>query len=267
MTQGESLRRQLEEEYLRAFLHHRYVPVLVPSGQAVGDVIASLDGNYVARADECFTGLVPREAPGTLPRLDLSWSAAAELALGVDAIASAEAQGSIENRVQLTFEGVTVRSASLVQLRARVKPSVLPEVALMLAADLVTFDRAPDWLLLSQVVYATPTVRVKRARGGTAKADLGFLGRLFGGAVKARGGGQLNLAQEAEIRAPQPVPVAFRPARVRVTQEIAGSYMAVTAAAFNPNDEAHRHALADWAMRSMRPVSTTPITPPPPTRP
>ena len=49
-------------------------------------MITRLDGTYIARGDECFPGLVPREAPSTLTAVDVSWNAAAQLSLGVEAV-------------------------------------------------------------------------------------------------------------------------------------------------------------------------------------
>src|SRR5205823_3642947 len=123
-------------------------------GQDVGDVIARLDGSYVARGDECFPGLVPREARSNLTAVDVSWKAAAELALGVETVAAAEAQGHLENRVQVHFEDVRSRSASLMQLRQHVKSDVAPEVAMLLTADSAEFEKAPDWLLIGEVLTA-----------------------------------------------------------------------------------------------------------------
>ncbi|HYZ32907.1 MAG TPA: hypothetical protein VE684_11585 [Crenalkalicoccus sp.] len=254
--QATAPRARLEQEYSAAFLPYGLVPVLLPRGQDVGDVIASLDGGFVARADECFKDLVPREAESSLTAVDVSWNAAAQIALGVEAVAAAEAQGRAEDRVQVRFEQVTSRSASLAQLRSHVRPGVLPEVTLLLAADAVEFERAPDWLLVSEVLSAVTVVRVARARGGGGKAELSFLGRLFGAAAKAEGGGNLASAERAEIRTQHALPVAFRPARVRVTAEIAGAFRAASGEEFNARDEAHRRALGDWVMRQLQPVGS-----------
>jgi hypothetical protein len=162
-------RARLEHEYVAAFLPYGLVPVLLPRGQDVGDVIARLDGGYIARGDECFLGLVPREVSSSLTAVDVSWKAAAELALGVEAVAAAEVQGHVENRVQVRFEQVRSRSASLTQLRQHVKSGVVPEVAMLLTADSVEIEKAPDWLLIGEVLTAVTVVRVTRSRAAGAR--------------------------------------------------------------------------------------------------
>jgi len=235
---------------------------MLPRGQDVGDVISSLDGSFMARADECFSGLVPREEPSTLPAIDVSWNAAAQIALGVEAVAAGEARGSAEDRVQVRFEKVSSRAASLTHLRQHVRPRVLPEVARLLAADAVEFERAPDWLLIGEVLTAVTLVRISRSRSGGGKASLGFLERLFGRAAKAEGGGDLTSASVATVVTETPLRIAFRPARIRVTNEIAGAFRSASAEAFDANDEAHRQSLGAWAERSIRPIGTgVPPTP------
>jgi hypothetical protein len=263
--QTENPRLRLQQEYVAAFVPYGLVPILLPRGQDVGDVISGLDGSYMARADECFSGLVPREEPSTLPAIDVTWNAAAQIALGVESVAAGEARGQAEDRVQVRFEQVSSRAASLTHLRQHVRPQVLPEVALMLAADAVVFERAPDWLLIGEVFTAITTVRVSRSRSGGGKASLGFLERLFGRAAKAEGGGDLTSASVATIVTETPLPIAFRPARVRVTSEIAGAFRSISAEAFDANDEAQREALGAWAARmlTLKPIGTgVPTTPP-----
>lgn len=252
--QADVPRARLEHEYAAAFLPYGLVPVLLPRGQDVGDVIARLDGGYVARGDECFPGLVPREASSSLTAVDVSWSAAAQLALGVEAVVAAEAQAHVENRVQVRFEQVRSRSASLTQLRQHVKSGVVPEVAMLLTADSVEFEKAPDWLLIGEVLTAVTVVRVTRSRAAGGKADLSFLQRIFGAGAKAKVGGDLAKDETAEIRTMEPLPVAFRPARVKVTPEIAGEFRDLSLSQFDANNEAQRGALSAWVARSLPPI-------------
>jgi hypothetical protein len=261
--QTESSRLLLQKEYIAAFVPYGLVPILLPRGQDVGDVISGLDGGFMARANECFSGLVPQEELSTLPAIDVTWNAAAQIALGVEAIAAGEAQGRAEDRVQVRFEKVSSRTASLTHLRQHVRSRVLPEVARLLAADAVEFLRAPDWLLIGEVLTAVTVVRVSRSRSAGGKASLGFLERLFGRAAKAEGGGDLTSASVATIVTETPLPIAFRPARVRVTNEIAGAFRGVSTAAFDANDEAHRKAFADWAARTVRPIGSGVLPTPP----
>jgi hypothetical protein len=251
-SQADVARARLEQEYAAAFLPYGLVPVLLPRGQDVGDVIAQLDGTYIARGDECFPGLVPREVSSVLTAVDVSWNAAAQLALGVEALAAAEAQGHVDNRVQVRFEQVRSRSASLTQLRLHVKPAVMPEVALLLTEDLKGLEKAPDWLLIGEVLTAVTVVRVTRSRATGAKADLSFLQRMFGATAKV--GGDLAKDETAEIRTTEPVPVAFRPVRVKVTPEIAGNFRDLSLSEFNVQDEAHLKALTAWVMYTVAPV-------------
>jgi hypothetical protein len=244
--------------------------VLLPRGQDVGDVIARLDGGYIARGDECFPGLVPREARSNLTAVDVSWNAAAQLALGVEAVAAAEAQGRLENRVQVRFEQVLSRSASLTQLRQHVKSAVVPEVALLLTAGPTEFEKVPDWLLIGEVLTAVTVVRVTRSRAAGGKADLTFLQRIFGAGAKAKVEGDLAKEETAEIRTMEPLPVAFRPARIKVTPEIAGEFRDLLFSEFDANNEAHLEALSAWVARHLAPIgSNVPVGKrrPPPSNP
>jgi hypothetical protein len=244
-------RARLEREYASAFLPYGLVPVLLPRGQDVGDVIERLDGSYITRGDECFPGLVPREASSNLTAIDVSWSAAAQLALGLDAVAAAEAQGRMEDRVQVRFERVRSRSASLTQLRQQLKPDVVPKVARLLAEKMAEFETAPDWLLIGEVLTAVTVVRVTRSRAAGGKADLSFLQRIFGAGAKAKVGGALAKDETAEIRTTEPLPVAFRPVRVKVTPEIAGEFRDLSLIEFDPNNEEQREALGKWFERAL----------------
>ena len=256
MPQADVPRARLEHEYAAAFLPYGLVPVLLPRGQDVGDVIARLDGSYIARSEECFPGLVPREAPSSLTAVDVTWTAAAQLALGVEAVAAAEAQGRLENRVQVRFEQVRSRSASLTQLRQHVKPAVVPEVALLLTADAKELEKAPNWLLIGEVLTAVTVVRVTRSRAAGGKADLSILQRIFGAGAKAKVSGDLAKEETAEIRTTEPVPVAFRPARVKVTPEIAGEFRDLSLSEFDANNEAQREALSDWVSLAIAPIGS-----------
>jgi hypothetical protein len=247
--QADVPRSRLEHEYVAAFLPYGLVPGLLPRGQDVGDIIARLDGNFIARGDECFPGLVPREADSTLTAVDVSWNAAAELALGVEAVVAAEAKGHLENRVQVRFEQVRSRSASLTQLRERLKAGVVPGVEKLLAANWVEFEAAPDWLLIGEVLTAVTVVRVTRSRAAGGKADLSFLQRIFGTGAQAKVGGDLAKDETAEIRTTEPLPVAFRPARVKVTAEIAGEFRGLF-----DDDEAQRKALGVWVAAALPPI-------------
>lgn len=255
-SQADVARSRLEQEYAAAFLPYGLVPILLPRGQGVGDILARLDGSYIARGDECFPGLIPREASSSLTAVDVSWNAGAQLALGLDHVAAANAQGHVENRVQVRFEQVRSHSASLTQLRQHLKPGVAPGVAQLLAADMTDFEKSPDWLLIGEVFTSITVVRVTRSRAAGGKADLSFLQRLFGAGAKATVGGDLAKDEAAEIRTTEPLPVAFRPARVKVTADIAGDFRSVSFEQFDKNDEAHRKALGEWVMASLAPIGT-----------
>lgn len=258
-------RARLLAEYAAPFLERGLVPILLPRGQSPGDVLAA-GGELLFEGRECFADLAPRDGPAALipSNVEVSWGAAARLALGADEAASASARGNAEDLVNLRFEGARARAVSRDQLRRTVRPEVCPEVASVLREG--AEPPAERWVVLGEVITARPTVRVRRASGGGAQANLGFLqniGQRLGVRVQAEGGVDLDRADVAEVTVAEQVPVAFRPAMVVVTPELAQRFRSGGAAAsdrpaleaFNPRDEAHRAALDVWAARYIESVA------------
>lgn len=256
----EVVRARLRREYAEAFRGLGLVPVLLPRGHRPGDVLAA-GGELLFRGEDCFEGLAPRDEPSRLDSVEVSWGAAARLALGVDAIATASAKGNAEDLVALRFEGARAHTASRHQLRQAVRAEKCPEVARALAENATPGPE--QWLLIGEVIVARPTARVRRSRGAGAQANLSFLqslGQRLGLRVFAEGGGDLNKAEVAEVTAAEPTPVAFRPAMVLVTPEIAERYRdkgrtQASLEQFNAQDEAHRTALDQWLNRHLDAVA------------
>ncbi len=251
-----AVRARLQREYADAFRDLGLVPVLLPRGHAPGDVLAA-GGELLSSGADCFEGLVPRDAPSRLDAVEVSWGAAARLALGADEIAAASAKGNAEDLVALRFEGARAHTATRRQLRQTVRAEKCPEVARALAEDAAP---GPErWLLIGEVIVARPTARVRRSRGAGAQASLSFLQGLaqrLGLRARAESGGDLSRAEVAEVAVAEPVPVAFRPAMVLVTPEMAQRYRDRGGAQpaleeFNAQDEAHRAALALWLDRHL----------------
>ena len=247
-------RARLQREYAESFRGLGLVPILLPRGHTPGDVLAA-GGELLSSSTDCFTGLVSRDEPSRLDAVEVSWGAAAQLALGADEVATASAKGNAEDLVALRFEGARAHTASRYQLRQAVRAEACPEVARALAESAA--PGPAQWLLIGEVIVARPTARVRRSHDAGAQANLSFLqslGQRFGLRVRAEGGGELRKAETAEVAVAEPVPVAFRPAMVLVTPEIAERYRGPapsrpTLEAFNPRDEAHRAALDLWLDR------------------
>src|ERR1700684_832466 len=68
-----TLRAEAAKEYVAAFRDTGLVPILLPRGQAPGDVIAS-NGEVVSRRSDCFKAVDVRDDPSRLPNVELSWS-------------------------------------------------------------------------------------------------------------------------------------------------------------------------------------------------
>lgn len=244
-----ALRLQAAAEYVAAFHDTGLVPILVPRGHAPGDVIAA-SGEILSRRSDCFDTLDLRDEPSRLPNVELSWSAAARITLAATDIAEADARANAENLVAVRFEGVRSISTSRWQLQNRVRTSACPDLARALADGAIP---AAEWLVIGEVLVAKPIVRLRRAQSG--KASLSFLAGLAQRlGLTARAEGDLNRAASAELVPAEAAPVAFRPALVPVTPELAGRYRAAAPTGtaletFNPNDQAHRAVLDAWATR------------------
>jgi hypothetical protein len=242
-TDAAALRAQLQREYAEAFRNAGLLPILLPRGHAPGDVIAS-SGEMLSRGRECFDGLRPDEAPSRVDAIDLSWNAAARLALGVDAAGTATARGNAEDRVQLRFEGARALLVSRRGLHDSLRAGACPEVEHALKA--ATPPAGTPWLLIGEVILAKPVARVSRSR--TGGANLSFLQRLGVTVLRLEGGADLARAQVAEVTVTEAVPVAFRPAVVVVTPEISERFggRGVRLAEFDPAVPAHRAVLDAW---------------------
>jgi hypothetical protein len=251
LPSADALRLEAANEYVAVFRDNGLVPILLPRGHAPGDVVAA-SGEMLSRRSDCFAVLDLRDEPSRLPNVELSWSAAARFTLGADQLAEAAARGNAEHIVKVRFEGVRALTASRRQLQRQVRAAACPDLARALRDNAIP---AQDWLLIGEVLVATPIVQVLRAKGGGA--SLSFLSGLtqrFGFKARAEGGTDLARAEAAELRSDKPVPIAFRPSMVLVTPELAQRYRAAkpdqpTLEPFNPQDEAHRAVLDAWVAR------------------
>ncbi len=245
------LRREVANEYVAVFRDSGLVPILLPRGHAPGDVLAA-SGELLSRRADCFADLDLRDEPSRLPNVELSWSAAARFALGADQLGEADAQGNAEHIVKVRFEGVHVVTVSRRQLQTQVRAAACPDLARALRNNAIP---AQDWLLIGEVLVATPVVEVRRAKSGVANLSfLSGLAQRFGFKAHAEGGADLAHAETAELRSDKPVPIAFRPSMVAVTPELAQRYRSAksdhpTLEPFNQQDQAHRAVLDAWVAR------------------
>jgi hypothetical protein len=248
---ADALRLEAAKEYVTVFRDNGLVPILLPRGHAPGDVVAA-SGEILSRRSDCFAELDLRDEPSRLPNVELSWSAAARFTLAADQLAEAAARGNAEHIVKVRFEGVRAVNVSRQQLQAQVRAAACPDLARALRDNVIP---AKDWLLIGEVLVATPVVDVRRAKaGGASLSFLSGLAQRFGFSARTEGGADLTRAEVAELRSEKPVPIAFRPSMVAVTPELAQRYRAAKSdhpalEPFNPQDEAHRAALDDWAAR------------------
>jgi hypothetical protein len=108
------------------------------------------------------------------------------------------------------------------------------------------------WLLIGEVILAKPVARVSRSR--SAGANLGFLQRVGLTVLRLEGAATLAQAQVAEVTVTEAVPVAFRPAIVVVTPEIAERFggRGIGPVEFSPDVPAHRAVLDAWVAEQLR---------------
>lgn len=252
-TAGAVARERLEREYAETFRREGLIPIFLPRGQVPGDVLAP-GGEFLFRSDECFAGLAARETASRLPTIEVSWAAAARLALGAQGIGEAEARGKADDLVSVRFDDPRAQTVSRSELSRAAASERCPEVAGFLKNAAST--TGADWIVVGEVLSARTIVRVRRAKGGQANLSfLRSLGERLGFKVRAEGSADLSRAEVAELSSPQSLPVALRPAVVRVTPELARQYRGPAAAEptiepFNPDDETHRAVIGDWLEKS-----------------
>ena len=255
---GNAVQARLIQEYVDAFKPHGMIAVLIPIGQEPGDVMDRLGEEFVHRRGECFPQLTARESPSRLPNLDLGVSTAVRLGLGLEQVGDTELKALGENQVLLRFDHVTVQTLSQGEMRQAIDRKACPEVASLI-------DKKPEalengTLLLGEVFRARSIVRVSRAQGGGGSFSLSGLRALatrFGLALKAEGGGEIEAAQAIELSSAELVPVAFRPAFIRLDPSQPGYRAgegrpgAPSIVPFNPESEADRLALNAWIDRNL----------------
>ena len=248
-----SAQDQLIHEYLDVFTPHGMVAVLDPIGQEPGDVIDKLGEEFVHRRTECFSDLAPRESPSSLPSFDLGTEAAIRLGLSVPQIGDAELQALRESHVILRFDHVTVQSVSQGELRQAVNRGACPEIGRLIDKDPEALSASS--ILLGEVFFASRIVRLNRASGGGSGLSLSGLRALashLGLRLRAEAGGDLETAKVVELSTTQPLPVAFRPAFIRLNpnqpgyRSSEGRIGAPSVVPFNPASESDRMALGAW---------------------
>jgi hypothetical protein len=254
-----SAQGQLIREYVDVFRPHGMIAVLISIGQAPGDVVDRFGEEFVHRRSECFADLTAQESPSSLPNFDLGAAAALRLGLGLQQIGDAEVQALGENRVILRFDRVTVQTVSQGELRQTINRKACPEIGRLI-------DKDPEALkegsfLLGEVFRARSIVRVNQDKGGGGMFSLSGLRALaarLGLRLRAEAGGDLEVAQVVELSSTEPVPVAFRPAFIRLDPSQPG-YRSTEArpnapsiVPFNPDSEDDRLALSSWIDRNLQ---------------
>jgi len=233
-----SNQHQLIAEYLDAFKPHGMVPILIPLGQEAGDVMDRLGEEFICRRTDCFTDLTPRESPSALPNLELGTAAAAHFGLRVSQVGEAELRAMGGNRVILRFDNVTAEAVSQAAFRQSLRPDACPDIARLLAKDP---DSLQDGIvLLAQVFRARRIMRLEKrreAKGGFALSGLQAMAERFGLRLRAAAGGDLKRAETIELGTTESLPVAFRPAFVRIEPGQLASFRAVD----EPADRAVLH--------------------------
>ena len=112
-------------------------------------------------------------------------------------------------------------------------------------------------LLLGTVFTAKPTLRAERRRQGGAGFSIPGLHSLaawLGWDLRASGGGDIKNAAAIDLASKQPVPVAFRPAFIRIQPDDTRSFRTLKAPELQPFDADqtdHRAALAAWMDRQV----------------
>jgi hypothetical protein len=159
----------------------------------------------------------PQESPSSLPNLDLGARAAFRLGLGLPQIGEAELRALGDNWVILRFDHVTAQTVLQGELRQAINRQACPEVARLIDKDPEALKQSD--FLLGEVFRARSIVRVNRERGGGGLFSLKGLRALaarLGLRLRAEAAGDLEGAQVVELSNPEPLPVAFRPAFIRL---------------------------------------------------
>lgn len=262
---GAAPQAALIQEYVAAFKPHDIVPVLIPIGQEVGDVVDKLGEEFIHRRAECFGNLTSREEPSRLPNLDLGAEAAVRLGLGLSQIGEADLHALGSNRVIVRFEHVTVQTVSQGALKQTVNAKVCPEVARLINKDPEALKETT--FLVGTVFRATSVVRIDRQRQAGAEAGTSWLtafAKRFGLKLRAEADANVESAGTVELSNTEPLPVAFRPALIRIDPGQPGYRSAEgrpdrpVIVEFNPDRESDRQALEGWINRQLPQVLSTP---------
>jgi hypothetical protein len=130
--------------------------------------------------------------------------------------------------VILRFDNVTAEAASQVAFRQSLRPDACPDVARLLAKDP---DSLQDGIvLLGQVFRARRIMRLERrreAKGNFVLSGLQAMAERFGLHLRAAAGGDVKSTETIELGTTKPLPVAFRPAFVRIEPGQPASFRAV----------------------------------------
>jgi hypothetical protein len=246
-------------EYVNAFKPHAMIPVLIPLGQAAGDVMDKLGEEFVSRRADCFQDLPAQEAPSSLPNIELSSSAAAKLGLGLAQIGDADLSAIGKQSIVMRFDRVVVETVSQFALRNAVRRDRCPDLARLIDKDPASLRDGV--FLIGEVFQARRILRLDKSRqgsGGFSIDGIKALAARFGLRLRAEGSVDLESAQTVELGTSEALPVAFRPAFIRVEPGLPGYFRAPgesvdrpTIREFNDVRESDRQALDAWADRQL----------------
>jgi len=223
--QGNNLEPLLEEQRT-TLQHYGLASIIVSRGERVGDTFDPDTMNLIAGVDDCFPGLQPRRAASQLPTVTGESAKGLAAAFGVAGVVDAGGSGGRNRSFELSFKEVKAVTASVVQLRDALRRGV-PECNI-LRPYLTSATRASDLpqppLLIKTVFMARRVVRVSTSNYIGTKASLGEeLLRLLGVASSFKMSAESSQTEQSmiELVGEDIVPVAYSPAFIRKSQEVA----------------------------------------------
>jgi hypothetical protein len=250
------------------FATFHLAPIIVPEGEKVGDLIDASTTSLIARAEDCFSGLSPRNDPSLLPSISTLSEKGVAAALGIGGdLVSGGGEVSEGQSFVLEFKDVQVQKVSLVQLRKsfrkdipecqQVRPFIdatytpsldaikkrhpkIAEISKTIADRQGTIIAdSPPPLLLGTVFTARRAIRIETSRILDAKAKLSlgqrFLEKLgLGDSFTISGSGNDESSNRLVLEGKEAVPVAFAPAFVvKQTRQLANGHTTYEVAAID----------------------------------
>lgn len=194
----------------------RLIPVIVPRGQAVGDVYDLTTLQLVHDHSECFPTAQPKTLQTELPPFQSLSKETAFLSFGVSMLGDARASADIERATQIGFTDLSVSTITEAGLKQSFNKTACPELEAAISERTSSFFQR-KLVVVGEVYVGHRALQLELSTNADVKAKVRDLAAFFsagGVSVQVLAGAGAGGRGQIIVKSNQASPIAIRPAFV-----------------------------------------------------